>query len=516
MEPFGSPSQPSSPPSIPKPPPTLPPLALPPPASLSIMEASLSNFLGKGPSNGTPTKRPAAAINFADKYRPDVQHLQSLGLTRAMRALDSLRKHNATAEEGDELGASGRLDVNDRAGLFTLCGCQRGCRLTSDEMKTIQRVTHGMAEVFTSLELQFKALAPRMRGSDGEQADYQDQLEAFFEAAGTWLEFYGEARALASRKQSVLRLELTLSERRARGGAVGSPGRMERVPRFPAWLTTLIERYQTEHRRLLLGSADTGARGHRSVPESHAPPDSKMVVEDIAKGPTEAGAGAGAGAGEETSGETAATAGGEAAAMVSDEANVAADSSAENVTADSSDGKPSLDSLVEFSRFLSLLVESAKQEEQMPLSPATEKERAALDELLRARQVGGEKTWGDKSNSNSDDGGEGNKEEDSKILQPPPPPPPATTTTTTRRLKSPRPVGSPGSPRPLRYWARRIHQFLLSVRELRAVPERDPNRLEELMSEIRRGRGGRGKRSSLSPPLGFVPSPGIVGDGGCS
>lgn len=55
------------------------------------------------------------------------------------------------------------------------------------------------------------------QGSDGEQADYQDQLEAFFEAAGTWLEFYGEARALASRKQSVLRLELTLSERRARG-----------------------------------------------------------------------------------------------------------------------------------------------------------------------------------------------------------------------------------------------------------------------------------------------------------
>lgn len=50
--------------------------------------------------------------------------------------------------------------------------------------------------------------------------------------------------------------------------------------------------------------------------------------------------------------------------------------------------------------------------------------------------------------------------------------------------RSPVPVGSPGSPRPVRYWARRIHRFLLSVRELRAVPDRDPGSLDKIMRRL--------------------------------
>lgn len=41
---------------------------------------------------------------------------------------------------------------------MALCGCRRGCRLTSDEMKTIHRVTEGMAEAYARLELRFEAL----------------------------------------------------------------------------------------------------------------------------------------------------------------------------------------------------------------------------------------------------------------------------------------------------------------------------------------------------------------------
>lgn len=56
---------------------------------------------------------------------------------------------------------------------MTLCGCKRGCRLTSEEMKTIQCVTQVMAEVFAGLELRFQALAPKMRVS----YDYDCRLE---------------------------------------------------------------------------------------------------------------------------------------------------------------------------------------------------------------------------------------------------------------------------------------------------------------------------------------------------
>lgn len=126
----------------------------------------------------------------------------------------------------------------------------------------------------------------------------------------------------------------------------------------------------------MLGNADTGPGGYRSVPECQKPPDSKVVVEDIATGAGAEGAGAEAGVGKEA--ETEAS----AAIIVGDSADIAADDVVSN-----SSVAPSVDSLVKFCRFLSLLVESAQQEEQTPLS-ATEKERAALEELLRARRVG--------------------------------------------------------------------------------------------------------------------------------
>lgn len=46
-----------------------------------------------------------------------------MGLTRAMRALDALRRHNATQEEVDVLGISGRLDVQVEWVLIAGCGC---------------------------------------------------------------------------------------------------------------------------------------------------------------------------------------------------------------------------------------------------------------------------------------------------------------------------------------------------------------------------------------------------------
>lgn len=76
------------------------PTLIPP---LSAVQASLSSFFAK--------KRNVEQRNFADKLRPTPEDIQRLGLTRAMRALDSLRRHNATPAEEDALGASGRLDV---------------------------------------------------------------------------------------------------------------------------------------------------------------------------------------------------------------------------------------------------------------------------------------------------------------------------------------------------------------------------------------------------------------------
>lgn len=70
----------------------------------------------------------------------------------------------------------------------------------------------------------------------------------------------------------------------------------------------------------------------------------------------------------------------EAGAVARDNENNAAHSSESAIATESS--APSIDSLVRFSRFLSLLVAST-QEEQTPST--TERERAALAELLQAR-----------------------------------------------------------------------------------------------------------------------------------
>ena len=73
----------------------------------------------------------------------------------------------------------------------------------------------------------------------------------------------------------------------------------------------------------------------------------------------------------------------EAGALVGDREHSAAHSAESAIATKSS--APSIDSLARFSRFLSLLVASA-QEEQTPST--TERERAALAELLQARRVG--------------------------------------------------------------------------------------------------------------------------------
>lgn len=51
------------------------------------------------------------SCRFVLKDRPSADDLRGMGLTKAMRVLDGLRKHNATEEEGEMLGAGGRLDV---------------------------------------------------------------------------------------------------------------------------------------------------------------------------------------------------------------------------------------------------------------------------------------------------------------------------------------------------------------------------------------------------------------------
>ncbi|CAM9950240.1 unnamed protein product [Ectocarpus sp. 13 AM-2016] len=146
---------------------------------------------------------------------------------------------------------------------------------------------------------------------------------------------------------------------------------------------------------------------------------------------------------------------------------------------------PPIDSLVSFSRYLALLVASA-QEEHTP--SANECERSALAELLRASDDGSDR--GGSGVVNTHHPGNSNTVHQNQSRAAPAPGPST-------------PVGSPGSPRPLRYWARRIHRFLLSVRELRTVPYRDLASLEEIMLEARRGgRGGRGR--SASPPRALV------------
>lgn len=68
----------------------------------------------------------------------------------------------------------------------------------------------------------------------------------------------------------------------------------------------------------------------------------------------------------------------------------------------------------------------------------------------------------------------------------------------------------PGTPpasaaRPLRYWAQRLHLFLLSVRELQSVPERTDSSLEKALSGS--SLDGRRRRHGRSPTsCGVVPA----------
>ena len=53
-------------------------------------------------------------LNFMDIERPTLDSLKRLGRTKAMRALDSVRRHTVSESEGEELGANGRLDIQVR------------------------------------------------------------------------------------------------------------------------------------------------------------------------------------------------------------------------------------------------------------------------------------------------------------------------------------------------------------------------------------------------------------------
>ena len=46
-----------------------------------------------------------------DMERPTLDKLRRLGPTKAMRALDTLRRHTVSDSEGEELVTSGRLDI---------------------------------------------------------------------------------------------------------------------------------------------------------------------------------------------------------------------------------------------------------------------------------------------------------------------------------------------------------------------------------------------------------------------
>ena len=73
---------------------------------------------------------------------------------------------------------------------------------------------------------------------------------------------------------------------------------------------------------------------------------------------------------------------------------------------------------------------------------------------------------------------------------PAPTPPPAQAQTAREGQGTPPAAAA----RPLRYWARRLHRFLLSVRELQSVPERTDSSLEKALSESFSVEGKRRRR----------------------
>lgn len=70
---------------------------------------------------------------------------------------------------------------------------------------------------------------------------------------------------------------------------------------------------------------------------------------------------------------------------------------------------------------------------------------------------------------------------------------------------------SAAAARPLRYWALRLHRFLLSVRELQSVPERTDSSLEKTLSESfsvdgKRRRRGQSPRERRPTSCRVVPA----------
>lgn len=113
----------STQPPPPPPPPPLPPSPppLPPPAVAPFHHKIPSGGLRTGLKpiggillGGALQGGSAVLVSFADrrKTKPTAQDLRGLGLMKAMRSLDSLRKHVVAEEEAETLGvSSGRIDV---------------------------------------------------------------------------------------------------------------------------------------------------------------------------------------------------------------------------------------------------------------------------------------------------------------------------------------------------------------------------------------------------------------------
>lgn len=97
----------------PPPPPPLPPPALSTsPRGLPRLPSTKISSVTIGQRKSSLEQSIRDPVSFAEKRGAvALRDLRNMGLARAMRALDALRKHTPTKEEIDELGASDRLDT---------------------------------------------------------------------------------------------------------------------------------------------------------------------------------------------------------------------------------------------------------------------------------------------------------------------------------------------------------------------------------------------------------------------
>jgi len=125
-----------------------PPPPLPPPA-LSTFPRGLPRLPSTKISSATIGQRKSSLeesirdpVSFAEKPGAPALHagLRNMGLARAMRALDALRKHTPTKEEIDELGASDRLDTQvSQLGIFCFFVYLGGEKSKLSRMRIVQR-----------------------------------------------------------------------------------------------------------------------------------------------------------------------------------------------------------------------------------------------------------------------------------------------------------------------------------------------------------------------------------------